>query len=144
MFKFSNKTPSPIRHQARFVLDSSSFSKGYNEYNGLKDPYLEGFFASERRKKLLLAQNLINQKGKINDGICKKKILDISLSRLTKKKSMKAHSTNGSTSVTKRTFKKEENEVQPMSSEQFKKLIEDFRKQNGIENNKHLFITNHE
>lgn len=146
MNKFSAKTPSPIRHQAKFILDSSSFSRGYKEYNGLKDPFLEGYFASERKKKLLLAQNLvkltqINQNGKINDEICKKKVMDISLSRITKQKSIKSKTTNGSISATKRTFRKEGNDVKPLTSEQLKKMIEDFRKENTKREIRSLFIT---
>ena len=36
--------------------------KGTNEYNGLKDPNLAGFFALPLRKKFLLKQKLVRTK----------------------------------------------------------------------------------
>lgn len=42
-----------------FILDSTRLSYRKPEYNGLTDPNLSSFFASPRRRKLLIIQRLV-------------------------------------------------------------------------------------
>jgi hypothetical protein len=45
--------------KADFVLDALCKSNRRTDYNGLLDPNLSSFFASPRRRKLLVVQKLV-------------------------------------------------------------------------------------
>lgn len=62
-----------------FILDATCKTYKKPEYNGLFDPNLSSFFASPRRRKLLVVQRLVSPiqilpNGQINEKECKKKI----------------------------------------------------------------------
>ncbi|OMJ72824.1 hypothetical protein SteCoe_28624 [Stentor coeruleus] len=80
-----------------FIIDSTCLSYRKPFYNGLTDPNLSSFFASPRRRKLLIKQKLITHTGEINEKLCLKHMTNFNTQTIRKA----SHSPNLPKKVTK-------------------------------------------
>ncbi|OMJ87329.1 hypothetical protein SteCoe_11019 [Stentor coeruleus] len=144
------KTTKKVPTKEDFILDSTRLSNKKPDYNSLTDPNLTSFFASPRRRKLLIMQKLviitqINHTGEINEKLCLKRITNFNTQTIRKtsrspnlpKKVTKNHilTPEGKSLETKKNSvcSGKLPSIHPMTSSQFKEMLN--KRRNLIINN---------
>ncbi|CAG9312131.1 unnamed protein product [Blepharisma stoltei] len=105
--KYRSRSYNARNRYQKFVVETTPESCKIPEYNSLRDPNLSGFFATYDKRKLLRKQKLINKKGRVNDRVVFRTLVDESLLRKNrvKKSRSKTPPKNNSRKVKKKEFK---------------------------------------